>query len=157
MLVNKNESGYFSPSSAKLNWKNRNKQKTQTNKRQQKNPSPNSSNKHTHAGRGNDTTTAEPSGIRVPNATPGCGDDLRCPEASGAAAVASSGLCVLRSSPPVIPARRPGPGGRPGRSRGGPGTTKLAVKPPGGGCICCPVYEVRWLPGPGRSQCCCGH
>lgn len=113
-------------------------------------------NTHTQGG-GTTPPLLSPAGFECPTPHPVAGTTLRRPEASGAAAVASSGLCVLRSSPLVIPARRPGPGGRPGRSRGGPGTTKRAVKPPGGGCICCPVCEVRWLPGPGRSQCCCGH
>lgn len=136
--------------------------KTKTNKNpkqtNQQKTSPNSSNKHTYTqGGGTTPPLVSPAGFEYPKPHPVAEMTLRSPEASGAAAAASSGLCVLRSRPPVILARRPGSGGAPGRSRDVPGTTKWAVKPPGGGCICCPVCEVRWLPGPGRSQCCCGH
>lgn len=91
-----------------------------------------------------------PAELECPRPLPAAGAALPCPGASGAQPwpAAGSGIAwaAVRSS---LPAGRGW--GRPGRGSGGSGTTKWAVKPPGGGCICCPVWEVRWLPGPGRS------
>lgn len=147
MLVNKSDFGYFFPFSAKLQLGKKNT----------------SSGKHTHTGGGTrhrkeKTALLTPAALECPLPHPAAEvGPFDARGATGAAAVASHGVRVLPGSPPVTPARRPGAGGKQSRSRGGPGTTKRAVKPPGGGCICCPVCEVRWLPGPGRSQCCCGH
>lgn len=91
-----------------------------------------------------------PAGLGRSLSLPAAEVALRCPGASGARQWSAAGCgfawAALRSS---LPGGRGW--GRPGRSSGGSGTTKWAVKPPGGGCICCPVWEVRWLPSPGRS------
>lgn len=91
-----------------------------------------------------------PAGLERPLPLPAAEAALRYPGASGAlqwrAAGYVFGWAAVRSS---LPGGRGW--GRLGSGSGGSGTTKWAVKPPGGGCICCPVWEVRWLPGPGRS------